>query len=393
MGLMIHQEKITPELRRKLEKLCPFGVITYDGVLSIAMGCKLCKQCVKNSDGAITFQQEKRAEVDKSLWKGVSVLVEQCKGNLHGVTLELLGKAKELASVINEPVYAVVIGSDVKGLGKELASYGADKIFIYDNPALRDFTIEPYAGCLSDFIAKVKPCVIMVGATNIGRSLAPRVAARFHTGLTADCTALEMRKDTDLVQIRPAFGGNIMAMIRTPHTRPQFCTVRYKIFPKPEKKRVHGVAMEMMEVTDAMCTSRCTIIKIAEKPKDIDISEADVIVQCGRGVKSQGDLAIVERLAKIIGAQMACTRPLVESGWFGPKRQIGLSGRTIKSKLLITVGVSGAVQTVAGMKGSDCIIAINKDPFAPIFDVAHYGFVGDLYEIIPGLIAEIERRK
>ena len=391
MGLVIHKEKISRETGEKLKSLCPFGAISYtekEG-LSIGMGCKLCKLCVKKSDGVITFEEELSPRVDKSLWKGILVFCEHFHGKIHNVTFELLGKARELAAVTGQNVMALMIGSDITDKAKELYCYGADDVYVYDNPGLRDFLIEPYTNVFESFIRQIRPSSILVGATNVGRSLAPRVAARLRTGLTADCTSLEMTEDTDLVQIRPAFGGNIMARIMTPNHRPQFCTVRYKIFSKPEKTDCDREPISM-EVTDRMLVTNARIVDIELKPEDVDISEAEVIVQCGRGVKSKSDLAMVQELADLLGARMACTRPLVENNWFDAKHQIGLSGRTVKPKLLICIGVSGAVQTVAGMKGSDLIIAINSDPQAPIFDVAHYGYVGDLYEIVPKLIEKIK---
>ena len=386
MGLTVHQERITPALGEKLKKLCPFGAIEYaDGKLSVGMGCKLCKLCVKNGEGAISFEEDVAPRVDKSEYTGIAVFCEHFKGRIHNVTIELLGKARELASVTGHRVMALMIGSGIEEQAKELFCYGADEVYVYDHEGLENFLIEPYTNVFEDFIRRIKPSSILVGATNVGRSLAPRVAARIGTGLTADCTALEMTPDTDLVQIRPAFGGNIMARIMTPNHRPQFCTVRYKIFSKPERQDVAG-APTRMPVTEEMLAARAQILDIEMKPTDVDISEADVIVQVGRGVKSKSDLALIEQLAEKLGAVMACTRPLVENNWFDAKHQIGLSGRTVKPKLLICIGVSGAVQTVAGMKGSECIIAVNKDPDAPIFDVAHYGFVGDWNEIIPALL-------
>lgn len=390
MGLVIHKEKITPELGANLVKMCPFGAIGYDekSGLSIGMSCKLCKACVRKSEGAITFEEEIVKTVNKDEWKGILVFCEHYKGKIHNVTFELLGKARELAAVTKQEVMAIMIGTAIKDAAKELFCYGADKVYVYDNPALENFLIEPYTNVFEDFIKKIKPSSILVGATNVGRSLAPRVAARLKTGLTADCTSLEMMETTDLVQIRPAFGGNIMARIMTPNTRPQFCTVRYKIFAKPERKEVDKEVV-VMDVTDSMLKARAEILDIEVKPTDVDISEADILVQVGRGVKSQNDLRMVEKLADALGATMACTRPLVENKWFDAKHQIGLSGRTVKPKLLICIGVSGAVQTVAGMKGSDCIVAINSDPEAPIFDVANYGIVGDLYEVIPLLLKKL----
>lgn len=386
MGLTVHPERITPALGQKLQKLCPFGAIGYEnGALSIGMGCKLCKLCVKNGEGAITFEEDAAPKVDKSAYTGIAVFCEHFRGSIHSVTFELLGKARELAAVTGHRVTALMIGSGIREQARELFCYGADDVYVYDHPSLDSFLIEPYANAFEDFIRRTKPSSILVGATNVGRSLAPRVAARIGTGLTADCTSLEMTKDTDLVQIRPAFGGNIMARIMTPNHRPQFCTVRYKIFSKPPRREVAGTPT-VLPVTEEMLAARARILDIEMKPTDVDISEADVIVQVGRGVKNRADLALIEALAKRLGGVVACTRPLVENGWFDAKHQIGLSGRTVKPKLLISIGVSGAVQTVAGMKGSECIVAVNRDPDAPIFDVAHYGFVGDWNEIIPALL-------
>ena len=391
MGLVIDQSRITPQLAEKLKGICPFGAISFnpaDG-LHIGMGCKLCRLCVRQSEGAVTYVEEQSASVDKSLWKGVLVFCEHFRGKIHDVTFELLGEARQLAAVTGQEVMALMIGSSVRDEARELYRYGADRVYVYDDPALKDFLIEPYTNIFHSFIETVRPSSILVGATNTGRSLAPRVAARLGTGLTADCTSLEMNPDTDLVQIRPAFGGNIMARIMTPNHRPQFCTVRYKIFSKPRRTGSDAEPV-MMPVLPWMLKSRETILEIEDKPQDIDISEAEIIVQCGRGVKSKSDLSMIEEFASLIGARMACTRPLVENNWFDSKHQIGLSGRTVKPKLLICIGVSGAVQTVAGMKGSELIIAINSDSEAPIFDVAHYGYVGDLYEIIPQLIKRIK---
>jgi len=408
MGLVIHKEKLTPQLCEKLVGLCPFGAITRTSStdIEIGMACKLCKACVRKGEGAITFEEELAGDsvkvVDKSQYKGVLVLCEHFHGTVHNVTFELLGKARELASVTKQPVMALVIGNNVATMAKELFYYGADEVYVYDNPALENFMIEPYTNVFESFINEIHPSSILVGATNIGRSLAPRVAARLGCGLTADCTALEMNENTDLVQIRPAFGGNIMAQIISPNTRPQFCTVRYKVFPKPNRIEVLSSAVlpsstahdvHIMPVSKSMLECHTEIVNITEKPVALDISEADIIVQAGRGVKTQKDLELVEKLANALGATVACTRPLVENNWFDARRQIGLSGRTVKPKLLICLGVSGAIQTVAGMKGSDCIIAINNDPQAPIFDIATYGIVGDLYEIVPQLISRIESSK
>lgn len=390
--LKVHQDKIDPAGAEQLQTLCPFGAITLEnGKIIIGAGCRMCRLCVKNGPaGAIEYIEDaKKDTLDKTQFVGITVFVDHIRGEVHPVTMELIGKARELARVTGHPVNALMLGSHVEEKARTLLSYGVDTIYVYDYPELETFNILPYTAAFSDYIKKEQPSAILVGATNAGRSLAPRVAARFRTGLTADCTVLEMKENTDLVQIRPAFGGNIMAQIITTKTRPQLCTVRYKIFSAPEKEAPHGT-VRRMTMDEQLLRVGSRILDIQEKPKQMDISEADCIVAVGRGVKSQADLSLAESLADKLGAQLACTRPLIEAGWFDARRQIGLSGRTVKPRLLVTLGISGSVQFAAGMCGSDCIIAVNSDPNAPIFDVAHYGFVGDLYEIIPQLLARVK---
>ncbi len=234
-SLKINQSLITAENAATLIKLCPFGAISYEGgKLDISSACKMCKMCVrKGPSGAIEYLEDAAPEVDKSLWRGICVYVDHAGGKIHRVTYELIGKARQLAAVTGHPVYALMIGGEIGESARRLLHYGVDRVFVYENPALRDFRIEPYTAAFCDFIDKIKPSSILVGATNLGRQLAPRVAARCRAGLTADCTVLEMKENTDLVQIRPAFGGNIMAQIISPAHRPQFCTVRYKVFSEP----------------------------------------------------------------------------------------------------------------------------------------------------------------
>ena len=387
--LVIKNDLVTPEKAQELMELCPFGAISYeDGKLDIGAGCKMCKMCVRKGGGLVEFREEEKV-LDKSLWRGICVFADCTGGQIHRVTFELCGKAKELAAVTGHPVYALAIGHDIGSCAERLLHYGVDKVFVYDHPGFADFRIEPYAAAFYDFIQKEKPSSILVGATNLGRQLAPRVAARCRTGLTADCTVLQMKENTDLVQIRPAFGGNIMAQIVTPNDRPQFCTVRYKVFNEPAPTAEPSGETVAMEVTEEMLRTGIQVLSTVQKPKDIDISEAEVIVAVGRGAMSETMRAYAQELADLLGGMVACTRPLVEGNIFDAKRQIGLSGRTVKPKLIITLGISGAVQFAAGMKGSDCIVAINKDPAAPIFDVAHYCVVGDVEQIVPKLIQKI----
>ena len=386
--LVIQHNLITEENAKTLMELCPFGAISYEnGKLDISSGCKMCKMCVRKGGGLVTFEEEVKS-IDKSLWKGVCIYADCAEGQLHRVTLELCGKAKELAAVTGHPVYALLIGHNVADAAQKLLHYGVDKVFTYDHAEFADFRIEPYTAAFCDFIEKEKPSSILVGATNLGRQLAPRVAARCRTGLTADCTVLQMKENSDLVQIRPAFGGNIMAQIVTPNTRPQFCTVRYKVFAEPKPSEVPSGEIIPMEVTEEMLRTGIRILSSEDKPKDIDIAEAEVIVAVGRG--AAGLLEQAKELADLLGGRLACTRPLVESNVLDAKHQIGLSGRTVKPKLIITLGISGAVQFAAGMKASDCIVAINTDPSAPIFDIAHYCITGDVNEILPKLLEKIK---
>ncbi len=390
--LVIHQEKVTREIAEKMCGICPFNALSYhDGILEIDAGCRVCRLCVKNGiPGLITWEESEEKKVDKSDWKGIAVFAEQEGKKIHPVTYELLGKARELAEIVSQPVYAVVAGYDMEDEAEELMHYGTNKIYYYENVALNEYAPVSYTAVLEDFIHEVHPSVMLFGATVKGRSLAPRTAARFHTGLTADCTALSMKQNSDLVQIRPAFGGNIMAQIITPNARPQFCTVRYKVFSKAFRTENPGGKLIIRKIPDHRIKTGIKLLDKTVKPKQIDISEAEIIVAAGRGVRDKKGMALVQELAGLLHAQTACTRPLVESGWFDARRQIGLSGRTVKPKLLIALGISGAVQFAAGMKGADCIIAVNSDRNAAIFDIAHYGFVGDLYEILPEVLSMIK---
>lgn len=393
MGLIVNQKSITAEVAKELMELCPFSAISYEnGKLEISSACKTCKLCVKKGPkGAITYEEEQVvATVDKDQWRGITVFASHDGNKLHEVTLELLNKAKELAKVIHHPVQALVIGHNTKAFCETLLAYGADMVYTYDDSRLKNFDMEVYTNVFADYINKVKPSSVLVGATNLGRSLAPRVAARFRTGLTADCTVLEMKENTDLVQIRPAFGGNIMAQIVNPNCRPQFCTVRYKVFSIGERiDNPDGQIIPMAASQDCF-TTNTKIRTITQKPKESDICDADVIVAVGRGIKTEADMAAAKHLAEQLGASLACTRPLVENGTFDARCQIGLSGKTVKPKLLIALGISGAIQFAAGMKNAECIIAVNTDRNAPIFEFAHYDIVGDVSEILPILMTKIQ---
>ena len=391
--IKINQAKVAD--REAAKALCPFGAITENaaGELEIGAGCRMCRLCIRKGGEAFEFVDDAAPGVDKSKWRGVAVVAEVGPdGALHPVGLELLGKARELAAKINHSVQSVVIGAHTDAAVEKLLACGADEVYVYEDPAFEHFRIEPYANALADFIETVHPSSVLVGGTVNGRSLAPRVAARFRTGLTADCTVLDMSETTDLDQIRPAYGGNIMAHINTPRHRPQFATVRYKIFSAPEKEAPHGKVIRRA-LAPGRLLSKIEILSRTQKSAEKGIEEAEVLVVCGRGVKRPEDIAMLRELAGLLGGEVASTRAVVEAGWLDAKRQIGLSGRTVKPKLIITCGVSGAIQFVAGMSGSETIVAINTDPKASIFKIAHIGLVGDLYTIVPELIARIKAKK
>ena len=391
--IVIHSEKIVD--KAALRGVCPFGAIeeNADGSLAIGAGCRMCRLCVRKHGDVFEFVDDAAPGVDKSLWRGVAVVAELSpEGELHPVGLELLGKARELAGGIGHPVLAVVIGARTEAAVAALLAHGADEVHVYEDPTFEFFRIEPYANALEDFINAVHPSAVLVGGTPNGRSLAPRVAARFRTGLTADCTSLGMSDTTDLDQIRPAYGGNIMAHIVTPRHRPQFATVRYKIFPIPPRTEPRGRIVRH-DIPAERLASRIEVLESRPRPPEKGIEDADALVVCGRGVRRPEDIGMLHELAGLLGGRVAATRAVVEAGWLDPKCQIGLSGRTVKPKLLVTCGVSGAIQFVAGMGGAETVVAINTDPNASIFKVAHVGLVGDLYAIVPELIARIRAKQ
>lgn len=390
--IVVNIEKIE-DIKSVLE-ICPFGAIEeVNGKVEIGAGCKMCKLCVKNGPkGAFEFIEEKKVSINKDEWKGITVYVDHHEGEIHPVTYELIGKAREMAAKINHPVYCVFVGHNIKDKCDTLLSYGVDEVFVYDDEEFKEFRIEPYTAAVEDYINNVKPTIMLVGGTTLGRSLAPRLAARFKTGLTADCTILDIQENTDLDQIRPAFGGNIMAHIHTPNHRPQFATVRYKIFSAPEKIEIPTGKITLCNINKEKLSSKIEVLDVKPKTKEVGLEDAEVIIVASRAIKKQEDMKMIYKLADKLGAQVGGTRPMIEAGWLDPRKQIGLSGRTVKPKLIITCGVSGAVQFVAGMSGSDYIIAINQDEKAPIFDVAHMALIGDIYEIIPKLIEQIDEK-
>ena len=336
-------------------------------------------------------------------YKDVFVFAQQVDNQISGIAYELLGKAKDLAQPLNAKVVAVLIGSDVKNLVDSLAEYGADKVIVVDDPELKEYRTEPYAHALASVINEYKPEIMLVGATAIGRDLGPTVSARVATGLTADCTVLEIgdfpinpipgkeQLHNQLLMTRPAFGGNTIATIACPDNRPQMATVRPGVMQKIDP--VKGAKAEVIEYNPGFTPNNkyVTIKEVVKAVSDIkDIMDAKILVSGGRGVGSPENFKILDDLAAAIGGQVSCSRAVVDSGWKPKELQVGQTGKTVRPNVYFAIGISGAIQHVAGMEESDIIIAINKDEDAPIFDVADYGVVGDLNKIVPKLTEEIK---
>jgi len=318
----------------------------------------------------------------------VLVFAENNDGRIHPVSYELLGKGRELADSLGVDLNAVLLGWRMENEAFELIYRGADKVFLYDHPSLEEFDVIRYTQNIVKMVRETEPDIFLVGATRIGRTLAPRIAAALRTGLTADCVDLKLDEEGNLVQVRPAFSGNIMAQIVT-KTRPQMATVRYKVMKMPERDTGREGEIIRMKVDVIEETG----MRIIEKTHadEVEIAEADVIVSGGRGLKRPEDFSLLEELASLLGGVVGSSRPLVDAGWISKDHQVGFSGNTVKPRVYIACGISGSPQHLFGMRDSDIIIAVNKDPTAPIFNVSDYGVVGDLYEFIPLLIREVKR--
>lgn len=388
-GLVIDTKKCT--LCGICAAQCPFSAMSLtDSTVEINAACKMCRLCIKNCpQHAISEEQQIEPEIDKSLWHDILVYVEHQEGKIHPVTIELIGEALKLASVIHQKVVCLMVGEHIEQAAQQVLDYGVEAVDVYDHPQLHYFRADVYSEVFEDCIRRRKPTVVLVGATVSGRSLAPRTAVRFRTGLTADCTKLEMRENTDLVQIRPAFGGNIMAQILNTNHRPQFATVRYKVMEMAKKQPRQGEVV-LCDTSHLQLTSSIKILEVLQKEEEINISDAEILVVVGRGIKEEKTIVLIEKLAHLLKAQMACTRPIVEAGRYSVQSQIGLSGRTVKPKLILTFGVSGAIQFTAGMKNSETIIAINSDQDAPIFELAHVAVIADATEVVETMLKELE---
>jgi electron transfer flavoprotein alpha subunit/NAD-dependent dihydropyrimidine dehydrogenase PreA subunit len=380
------------------EASCPFGGIeVVDNCAVILEGCTLCGACVEVCpvDAIILEREEFKVEkMDISQYKGVWVVAEHYKGEIHPVAFQLLGKGRELADKLNGSLTLVILGADFDGQLDKLSQYGQDEIIYVKSSILKDYYSDLYVKILAELITDKKPEIVLIGATPTGRDFAPRVAKRLNAGLTADCTGLDIEEDSgNLRQTRPTFGGNIMATIRTPTSRPQMSTVRPGIFKIPEKVK-KDVKIETIEKKFTKKDSVEKIVKVITKEKEsINLEDAEIIVSGGRGVGSKEGFRLIKELADVLGAEVGGSRVTVELDWIDHDRQVGQTGKTVSPRLYIACGISGAIQHIVGMQGAEIIVAINRDPNAAIFKIAHYGIVGDLHKVIPVLIDEIKKVK
>ncbi|WP_288543347.1 electron transfer flavoprotein subunit alpha/FixB family protein [uncultured Clostridium sp.] len=339
-------------------------------------------------------------------YKGVFVFAQQVDNVISNIAFELIGKGKELAKDLGVEVTAVLVGSDVKGLADQLAEYGADKVIVVDDPELKEYRTEPYTHAIASVINEFKPEIFLIGATAIGRDLGPRVCARIHTGLTADCTKLDIgdfpmnpvpgreTKHNQLLMTRPAFGGNTIATIACPDFRPQMATVRPGVMQKAPKEAGKKAVVTEFNPGFTKNNKYVDILEVVKAVSNtVDIMDAKILVSGGRGVGSPENFKILDDLAEAIGGTVSCSRAVVDAGWKPKDLQVGQTGKTVRPNVYFAIGISGAIQHLAGMEESDIIVAINKDESAPIFDVADYGVVGDLNKIVPMLTEKIKEAK
>jgi electron transfer flavoprotein alpha subunit len=368
---------------------CPFGALEMAGdVAKVDLAkCNLCGACVE----ACPADAIKIAEVKKASgqilddYRDVWVFAEQRDSQLQPVTFELLGEGRKLADAVGMRLCAVLIGSGMEEQARELIHRGAEKVYLVDRPELAHFQDEPYAAIVTDLVLKHKPNMLLCGATIVGRSMISRVATVTGAGLTADCTGLDIDPESKLLrQTRPAFGGNIMATILTPDTRPQMATVRHKVMKEAEADVSRQGDVILHEVADALLKSRAKRLRfVAEKESTVNLTEADIIVSGGKGLQKPENFEMLRELAEVLGAGLGASRLAVDANWLPYSHQVGQTGKTVCPKIYIACGISGQIQHLAGMSSSDIIVAINKDRDAPIFKVANYGIVGDLFEIVP----------
>ena len=378
-------------------EVCPVDAIDLvDDVAQVDDNCTLCGLCVDACDyEAIGLPEVQTAETeDLESYKGVWVVAEHYDGALHSVSFELLGAGRKLADKLKVELAAVLIGHQLEEGANELIGYGADRVYLAEHQALAAFNDESYAKVLTELIKEKKPEILLAGATAMGRSFIPRVAVAVETGLTADCTALDIGDDGLLYQTRPAFGGNVMATILCPRRRPQMATVRPMVMKKSDFDKERRGVVEAFTPSPNAVTSRIKVLeRVSQEQETARITEADVVITGGRGLQKAENFKIIEEVALLLNGAVGATRSVVDEGWVPYSHQVGQTGKTVSPKLYIACGVSGAIQHVVGMQGSEIIVAVNKDPSAPIFDIVNYGVVADLFEFLPALVKKIKERR
>lgn len=393
------------EIRVDLEKCngcgecipsCSFSALEMkDEKVRILATCTLCGACVDAcSEEAIVLEKEEK-EVDLSSYRGVWVFAEQRQGQIMPVTYELLGEGRKLADDLKEEFSLVLLGWKIEEKARELTRYRIDKLYMVEDSLLEHYHTSFYTQALVDLVRSEKPGIILLGATSLGRDLAPRVAARLKTGLTADCTGLEVEpEERNLLQTRPALGGNIMATIISPHHRPQIATVRPKVMKRAKPDGKGQVRVIKIKPDLASEDEMVRILELIREEKDVvDLQEAEIIVSGGRGLGKPENFSLIRRLAHLLGGAVGASRAVVDAGWIPSYHQVGQTGKSVQPKLYVACGISGAIQHQAGMRSSEIIVAINKDPNAPIFDIATYGIVADLHRFLPVLIDRLEKRE
>jgi electron transfer flavoprotein alpha subunit len=380
------------------EEQCAFGAIeVVDGIAVVGENCTLCGACVEvcEPQALVLDIKDARVKTDLDSWSGVWVFCEFRKSSLASVSLELLGIGRKLADTRGVKLSAVLVGYGLKDTAEQLIGYGADTIYMVDHPDYEHFTEDRYEKIVTRLIREHRPEIVLAGATAIGRSFIPGVATSLDAGLTADCTHLEIREqDGALLQTRPAFGGNIMATIECPRSRPQMATVRSRVMKALafDRKRT-GEIVEITPQPEEL-NSRINVVEsVVASQGNVNIQESAILISGGRGLESEKGFELIRKLAETLNADVAASRAVVDAGWIPYPHQVGQTGKTVAPKLYVACGISGAVQHVAGMQSAEAIVAINRDKNAPIFDVADFGIVGDLYEIIPKLINKIEEQR
>ena len=380
------------------EANCAFGAITVeDGCAVVNDRCTLCGACVENCEPqALRIEgAEKSNKVNLDEWSGIWVFAEFRHGVIAPVAFELLGAGRKLADARGVSLAAVVFGDGVEAAAAELIAYGADQVYVVDDPELAQYREDVYGRIMERLIRDQRPEVVLAGATAIGRSFIPQVANALNAGLTADCTHLAIRpEDGMLLQTRPAFGGNIMATIECPHSRPQMATVRPKVMaPMPPDPSRQGEVIRV-EVPEGLLRSRVEVLEsVLSKQDKVNIQEMEILVAGGRGLENEKGFELLRELADELGGAVAASRAAVDSGWIPYPHQVGQTGKTVCPKLYIACGISGAIQHAVGMQSAETIVAINRDPNAPIFDLATYSLVGDLFEIVPLLTNKIKENR